>query len=315
MCFFEADGNDQNRKEIMKSTIIIILSISISVAGMGQVLPPKILEQFDFSSIEHKVSDAEKLELLQKLVFTKYLLQTNFETPDSYDYDNYHVLDFNADGKLDIIYDGRNPMGIETNNVVFFLRKGDSLRPMIKLNGDFVNLELKNNLLQRFQLLKSPCCASFIYKIADFEFLNSGECFIPQNETRKKNNYSYGQVNDTGFCVSLVGQYAYVMKTEFPDSIEFNRSSFVIEKAFLTPKPMEPSSTDFNEGGYTFHFMNNKAISELSKGTKCVILSNKTDDRGNTYCFVKLIYMGKSNNYMKKIEFEQMGWINQKNLD
>lgn len=44
------------------------------VSCYGQVFPPQKLEQFNFSSIEKKVSENEKLNLLKKLVFSEYLL-------------------------------------------------------------------------------------------------------------------------------------------------------------------------------------------------------------------------------------------------
>lgn len=277
--------------------------------------PPKRFKQFDFSLIENKISDTLKLELLRKIVFTEYLLATKFESNESYYFENYHILDFNADKKLDIIYDGRNPMGIETNNVVFFLNKGDSLIPVIKINGDFTKIEIKDNQLQTFQLIKSPCCANFIYRIEDYKFNDFGDCFQPQNGNHENYKYSYGQVNDPSFCVSIVSQYAYVLKTEFPSRIKTIKTSSVSKKAFLTPKPLEPSNIDFEEDGVAFSYTDNKAISELPIGIDCQIISEKEDGNGNRYCFIVFSNIEKNNNYMSSIEFEQYGWINKKYLN
>lgn len=302
----------------MKTLVLMsILTLINLVSCLGQELPPNKLDQFDFSSLEKKVSENEKLNLLKRLVFSEYLLPTEFENSDSYDFENYHILDFNADGNLDIIYDGRNPMGIETNNVVFFLNKKDSLRPVIKLNGDFTKIEIKENQLQSFQLIKSPCCANYIYRLEDYVISKSesDNCFEPQNGDHENYKYWYGQVNEPEFCVSLIGQYAYVMKTEFPSVIENKGSFSIANKTYLTPKPYKPSSTDFEEDGLAFHFMDNKAISELPKGIICEVLSEKTDDNGNIYCFVVFKMDVTERNYMYGINYEQYGWINKKNLN
>ena len=303
--------------QISDSTLINDESSEIDSLQENEVFknfPPQKLTQFDFSSIEKKVSDTLKLEFLRKLVFTKYLLPTMFETNESYDFENYHILDFNADSRLDIIYDGRNPMGIETNNVVFFLNKEDSLRPVIKLNGDFTKIEIKDNRLQSFQLIKSPCCANYIYRLENYELNKSDSCFEPQNGNHENYKYSYGQVNEPEFCVSLVSQYAYVMKTEFPDKVEIKGNFAVSNKTFLTPKPYEPTNADFDEDGLAFHFIDNKAISELPQETKCQVLSEKSDGKGNVYCFVVFKMNEKKMNYMDRIDFDQYGWVKKKDL-
>jgi hypothetical protein len=81
------------------------------------------LEQFDFSSKERNVSEDQKTTLLKRLVFSDCVLPTKFKKGDLSDFKNHHVIDFNADGKLDIMYDGRNSKRIETNNAIFFLPK------------------------------------------------------------------------------------------------------------------------------------------------------------------------------------------------
>tara|TARA_B100000809_G_scaffold46738_3_gene41166 strand:+ start:1214 stop:2080 length:867 start_codon:yes stop_codon:yes gene_type:complete len=286
----------------------------ISVTCYGQEFPPQKLEQFDFTSIETKVSANQKLNILKRLVFSEYLMPTEFKTTESYDFENYHLLDFNADGKLDIIYDGRNPMGIETNNVVFFLNREDSLIPVIKLNGDFTKIEIQKSQLVGFQLLKSPCCANFIYRIEDYKFSYSNDCFEPINGNHEYYKYWYGQVNDFEFCVSLISKYAYVKKTEFPTKIEFNRSSIVTSKVYLTPKPSEPSNIDFKEYKVAFNYMDNKAISQLPEGTICEVLSEKMNEKGNTFCFVVLVLNEEEKNYMNRIKFKHYGWLNKEKL-
>ncbi|NQY07682.1 MAG: hypothetical protein HRT68_16175, partial [Flavobacteriaceae bacterium] len=214
----------------------------------------------------------------------------------------------------DIIYDGRNPMGIETNNVVFFINKDDSIRPVIKLNGDFTKIQIKDNKLISFQLIKSPCCTNYVFKIEDYEFNNLEDCYRPNNQNHNYYKYSYGQLNESSFCVSLVSQYAYVMKTEFPTKIDNKGCLTVTTKTYLTPKPLEPSNVDFKEDGLAFHFMKNKAISELPIGTVCQVLTEKKDEKGNIYCFVVLKNNETGKNYMNGIEFEQYGWVKKDDL-
>ena len=126
--------------------------------------------------------------------------------------------------------------------------------------------------------------------------------------------YSYGQLNESSFCVSLVSQYAYAMKTEFPTNIDDKGYLTVSIKTYLTPKPLEPSNIDFEEDGLAFHFVENKAISELPIGTICQVLTEKKDEKGNIYCFVVLKNKETGRNYMNGIEFEQYGWVKKEDL-
>ena len=271
--------------------------------------PPKEFHRFfDFSSIETTLSDSLKINYLKRIADSKFLVKSAITSSTSIDYENYHFLDFNADGQLDILYDGRIPSGIESNNVVFYLNRGDSLVPVIKLNGDFTQLQLKDQQLQSFQLLKSPCCASITYSLENYTFNASENCF----ETYVGSDYYnslYGQLNDPTFCVSISSQYDYILHTEFPDEIHMKQLATVTKKAFVTRIPLPATNTDFEEESYVFHTKENKAISHLNVGTPCVILSEKKDDMGNVHCFITFKNAEKNKNYLSHSPFQQYGWV------
>lgn len=109
----------------MKNRLTLII-LAISTTCFAQTLPHPKISEFSFGGIETKVSDSEKLELLQRAIPNEYF-DVGIKSTESYGFDNFHVVDFNADGLLDIIYDGREPPGKEGNNLAFFLNKGDSL--------------------------------------------------------------------------------------------------------------------------------------------------------------------------------------------
>ena len=165
-----------------------------------------------------------------------------------------------------------------------------------------------------FQIIKSPCCAGNIYRIENYMVGDSTNCFVPHIGNNSQSQYRYAQVNDLEFCVSLVQKYAYVMKTEFPAEINLMDSMTFIQDAFLTPKPSKATNIDFTEELVYFRFNENKAISEVSKGNVCCVLSEKKDEQGNAYYFVVLINPNEDKNYMNKIDFEHYGWVNKTKL-
>jgi|GEM_PF-5734283 len=281
----------------MRSLFIIVI-LGISSKCGGQNSPHSKIDKFSFKGIEARINKSEKLKLLQKLVSTKYF-SVNINSTESYGFGSYHVVDFNADGKLDVIYDGREPSGIETNNVAFFLNNGDSLRLVVKLNGDFTRIDLQNGNLQGFQLILTPCCDNSIYSIKNFKLSDSSNCFSPENSDDEQYKYTYGQVNEPDFCVSLESVYRYVHGTEFPrngnskDTMYFNQEAFLVTMSQLT---------------------NNGFQSIITKGTRCYILADRKFNK-SAFCFVMVEIEDSMATYDKKVKTYHYGWIDKEYLE
>mgnify|MGYP001481728351 CR=1 FL=1 len=83
------------------------------------------------------------------------------------------------------------------------------------------------------------------------------------------------------------------------------------EGAVLTTENITETA---EENGLAFHFMENKAISQLPKETSCQVLSEKKNKKGIIYCFVVLKNNKTEKNYMKGIKFKQYGWVKKEDL-
>lgn len=196
-------------------------------------LPPDSMRSvFRFANFEEKVSDDEKLAILHRLVSSKYF-DAYIKTSESYDFENYHIVDVNGDRFLDVFYDGREPNGIETNNLAIFLNDGDSLRLKVKLNGDILSLKFKNKKLQKLQIMKSPCCNNHIFYIETYEKSTTDSCFIPYVSSHEDYRYTYGEVNSSDYCFALTRAFRYLRGTEFPadiyvkDTMHTNKETYV----------------------------------------------------------------------------------------
>lgn len=290
--------------------IITVLVLFLSLIAFGQSFPPKKYEYYDFSKIEAKITDNQKLDLIKKCVSTKYLNKYTHRISKDGEFSNYHILDFNGDGLLDIIYSNKE----EHASVAFFVNDKDSLRLVFELHGNFTKIDMGDDQLNSFQLINLPCCLEFDYSISNYEFKQKGDCFAPKNINNESYKYKFKILNESEFCVSLVDQYAYVEKTEFPVSTKIIDTLEVSEKAFLTIRPSKPTSTDFEEYSFMYFSEGNKAISELDIGIRCYILSEKQNEKGDVFCFVMLINTSRYNNLMKNVDYYQYGWIQKNKL-
>jgi len=278
-------------------SLFIIMILGISTKVWAQFPPDSMISLFNFNEIEVKISDSSKLSLLQKLVSTKYF-PVSIKSAKYRRFSSYHIVDFNDDGLLDVIYDSKRPDGIETNNVAFFLNNGDSLELVIKLNGDFTRMDIQDGGLTGFQLIYSPCCNDHIYSIRNFILADTANCYKPLNSKNEQYKYSYGEVNEPKFCVSYKSVIRYMRGTAFPffkerpDTMIFNQDTFL--------------RSSFSKG--------NRVEPIISEGTKCVVLAEMRVE-GNTFCFVLVEMRDTKLNIHKGLGVFYYGWINTKFIE
>lgn len=278
----------------MKNLLPLII-LTISTNSWAQHSPDVKTSEFSFKGIETEVSENQKLELLQKMMVNEYF-DVGVRSTESYGFDNYHVVDFNGDELLDIIYDGREPPGLESNNLAFFLNKGDSLKLVIKFNGDFARVDIEDGKLQGFQLIYSPCCMDFVYRVEEYKLNTSPNCFTPYRSDDKHHRATYGEWNDPEYCVSLESVEKYVLGTDFPSDMSVKSGKVVKEDWFLA-RLRHPNKNTF--GG----------LKDVLKGTKCQVLGQKSLS-DSTYYFVKVpISEDKKKGYEKGVDVYHYGWM------
>ncbi|WP_298514812.1 hypothetical protein [uncultured Kordia sp.] len=294
--------------------IILVVAFLFSWSMFGQNFPPKKYEYYDFSKIEATISDTEKLDLLKKCADSKYL---NLYTPAisvSGEFSNYHVLDLNADGLLDIIYNNKEADGIEKTVAAIYINEKDSLRPVIKLLGNFTKINVENHQLKSFQMIEFPCCNEASYWLRNYEFNNATDCYVPMNGSHERYKYSYGEVNDPRFCVSLESKYKFFMQTQFPENSKEKDIVTVTEKVYATIKPSKPTNINLKNNDYTDFYEGNKAISIVKEGTRCYVFEEQKDETGEVFCFVKFKTSSEISTKPKYKNYYVYGWLPKRNL-
>ena len=291
-------------------TAMSILFILLVFFVSAQEFPPEKWQDFDWGKWEVKLSDSKKMDYLKKLIDSKYFEVPYFKTASD-ELKKYHLIDLDGDTRMDVIYAGRNPGGIETNNIAFFLNNGDSLELVVKLNGNIIELKRKDSKSAlEFKILKSPCCAGYIYELEHYKFCGNKDCFEVYNPDEKFHNYSYSEVNNSKFCASLIAKYTYVNGLEIPGSIAAHDTLTTMKKVFLTIKPGKPDNINFNEQvDFSFGLHGNKAISVIDSGIQCVILSKKKGENQEGYYFIMLKNTNKINNYLSAYPGYHYGWV------
>lgn len=153
---------------------------------------------------------------------------------------NFHIMDFNADGKLDMIYYGF--AGAESNKTIFFINKKGTYKKILSIYGDIINMNREAIYLPvSFQLMDYPCCENTTYSLKTYV------------SNTKNGTFKFD-------CISNIN---YVEKTEFTADFENN------------PIPFEV----LNEG-YKLRSsptIDNNVVSTYKKGSLGICLATKED--------------------------------------
>lgn len=207
----------------------------------NQMIPSEFFKgSLDWKSIEVYLPRSKKDDLLRKLSGNRY-----FKKPYYITREQYHVLDFNADGKLDIIYQGRNPGGGEVDNFAFFENRGDSLYLTLKLLGTLldINRSSETNLMD-FKVWEWPCCAGQMHSIYKYHFYPKKDSLYLESKDFGDYNMSYGKFiknNHPNFTVEY--SLCYVKSTHLggrPLKLEGRKFKVITENAVLETNPKFP---------------------------------------------------------------------------
>lgn len=140
----------------------------------------------------------------------------------------FHPIDFNGDGKLDIIYTGATPTGIEGENFILFENINDSLYPILFNYGRIVGLNkssTKNGVIDGITVWHYPCCSNPYHGIAVYHLYPLSDSLFHEN--KKKPDY--------------YGSYSIYNKNYHPNYRLKNVYSYL--KTTLLPKKINPSSS------------------------------------------------------------------------
>ena len=171
--------------------------------------------QFKWSDFELSYPDSLKRNLIREL-------NNSLTTDPLKDYisDNnsdYHLMDVDANGEVDIIYYGF--AGKEKNHTLVFLRSGNRFSKKLDAHGEIIGIERRFPFSPvTFKLMNSPCCEDIDFSYEEYSYS------FKKNELFYQLSYQLKFVRGTIFPACEVSSPRYNHKP--PMSIIFTVNSF-----------------------------------------------------------------------------------------
>lgn len=307
----------QNILEINDSIPVTKESLRINML-LPDVFKSKLV---NWDDLEIKTNNSIKDSMISRIINHK-----TFEIRNVFYgkyHDDFHVIDFNMDGKLDLIYTGRNPGGIEKDNYAFFVNDGDSLYLIFKKRGEIISLEkdVVSGYL-KFEAWEGPCCAEVENEISYFSFYTGSDISYSKNveyEQKLRTDYKYVNFQKNyhpNFKADL--SLIYLWATHFPDSVNlFSGKAAIINSntTYLETNPyLKLLSIDSEIINY--HDMN-ATLAILEKGNKVKIMGSEMINNESYSFIICLVSESQSNKnlYIKRDTPENIiGWVKTSSL-
>ncbi len=250
-----------------------------------------INEKFNWADIETNISIENKFRLINQLPDNLVeLIESPVNSSLEDNINDFHFIDINYDGNIDVIYNGY--AGGEIKNVIVYLYSNDKYIKVLDKYGIIINV-FQENLYSYFSI-----------KILDYGFhhnsVNSIQLFTPF-------------INDSLISYNLTSKLNYIKGTKFPDSINSNivkiRTIDVINPLQKIPfiKEQQDSNSD------------NEIVAVYPIGSLGLSISEINDNYGIEWCFV-IMYNNKKtiksifNEGNNKGNFFSVGWIKKEKL-
>ncbi len=313
---------------MIKCCFIIVLILLFHSFIFGQIEHKSKINWIEYES---QVSDSLKIEYLKLMksnqyVNTEYIWKKQFfDKQENYDHffqsevKKFHLIDINNDSLLDVIYEGRMPVGIEQNDIVMFIRSNDSLEIVLKIMGIFEKILINNNRLDSMVIVVEPCCAGFSYKRSWYSFTKLHNSKLCKSDILTENNdgyYGYAEYFNEFLPCYLNEQemYGYFYDDNKPKDQQ--RISFIALKNFyLTFAPEELSNVDIDEqADISYLFEGNNQIGLFKKGANVFVIATKTGENGMKYALVRINNNDKIKSIFGKSELFIYGWTEISNL-
>ncbi len=142
--------NNKMRTFLIISTCILLFNYT-AYAQLQEVFLEKktdVAEYATYENIEHIVSD-----LIAEGHFTDYKPEGNY-------LEDFHLIDFNADGLKDVLFNG-SVVGGESKVILLFLNTGEAYTSILDLQGKIVWMQQKDKYSPfHFGINHYGCCAS-----------------------------------------------------------------------------------------------------------------------------------------------------------
>lgn len=286
----------------MKQTILLLLIFSITFSLKSQSIQEIVTTEIGYFVDTNFVWSGWEvsMELEKKIALIKEINQNKFLRYPIENLDNYieffHIIDFNMDGMLDIVFYG-NPGGAESTYVIFIEKTKDGFQETYRSAGRLLSVsEYDGYTGMGFTIYNYGCCASMVdhlYKIA------------PINTP---NGFSYQVQSDVAF-------YSGMDKPTkiFDKQIRFKT---INDKYSLRASP----EINSDEEAY-YGLTNGNIIATFPKSSKGIAIAESTDETGRVWWLVIMSNKNKpidSNMYSGYHQIENYkiaGWMSSRYLD
>lgn len=242
-----------------------------------------IQNKIDWKKWDIQLSNFEKDEYLKKISGNVF-----FEKPYIIEREEYHLIDFNADGKLDVIYAGRNPSGGEIDNFGFFENQGDSLRLTLKLLGSIIEIKKsETNSPIEFAIWIWPCCAEVLNTIEYYKYYFEKDKKYCENKDRGSYSESYGKFIKNNYPNFLkYHNYTYIKTTFLPTKLEQSLNNVIISNNTIVETNPNYKIIEIDINAYiSDEFKNSLSIAKLKIGQEVSVLNSATIN-GENYLFI-----------------------------
>ncbi|MDW3197030.1 MAG: hypothetical protein R8G66_31925 [Cytophagales bacterium] len=203
--------------------------------------------------------------------------------------DSFHLIDINADGLNDVIFEGFD--GGNEESLVFYINTGDTYQKSRVIKGRIQRIERSsNNSLLSFTIHDYHCCATFVDHILTLDIV------------RKESKYEFILHND----------FAYMYDTEQPDHF-ISKTPFVTINAEykLRAQPIIDNNYDNLPEE---EIIDGNTVAIYPKGSRGYAIAKHTDETERIWWFVVMennLKPLKSNLYTgnNELSFRSLGWM------
>jgi len=263
--------------------IFIILFILLNSILISQGFPEKSI---NWQALEMRIEAKEKLSYLNKISLNKYF---NFEYSDlTSEVDSFHCVDLNGDNLIDIVYEGKNPPGIEGVNFAFLISQGDSFKLALKMFGYIESLNFTSGIVSKMQAICPPCCANYVFFREFYSFQNGLLKLEQAADSLFDSQYNHYYSNLITVYIDSSEALGYC--EDIPQKVELTYGK-TKEETFLTfdRNPVTNKSVPPDDAGYDMYYPaeGNNQVALLKPHIKVTILSASTSVTGEKYYFIK----------------------------
>lgn len=274
----------------MKTVSLIIFTLILSFNSVkGQEHSFLVGKVFSWEAWESKLANEDKKLRISKIEDVDFIelieYKRNFIDQNI---SNFHFVDFNSDGNLDIIYYGF--AGSESNRTLLFRYSKEKYYKELDCYGEIIKMWKPSQVDPiSFVILEYPCCDENTYHM---------ETYVPILE-------------DGELKYRFSAKSTFLENTQFPDSTDLFNIPFKIknDRYVLRSSPKIDIDAD-------------NIVAEYSSGATGYALSESVDDTGRVWWFVVMDnFQGpirskfEPGNNAPNIKPKYMGWMSSRFLE